>query len=354
VFLSKSSSGIYYLFFFDDLGVRHKVSTRTRRKSEALQFLRAFRIEERERRERSKRISLLQFSEDFLRYSESVHTRKTRAHFEVAFRQLLRHVGDQPLHKITIRGIELFLSEKKADASDWTARKYYIALSSAFETAKRWNLLAVNPFKRVEKPRVAELRPMFIKPNEFQHLLSVVDNDDMRDLYVCAVCTGMRSGELRSLHWDNVDVSRGVINVVNSDSFTTQNRKNRSVPMNETLRGLFSERKLKSHCELVFPGQRGQLSEDNVCKVFKRYVRRARLDDRLHLHSIRYTFATWLVQAGVSLYEVQKLLGHSSISTTQIYAHLAASELHGAVNRISLDMKGIETPKEEVRQKGQM
>ncbi len=67
---------------------------------------------------------------------------------------------------------------------------------------------------------------------------------------------------------------------------------------------------------------------------------------------MRHTFATWLVQAGVSLYEVQKLLGHSSISTTQIYAHLAASELHGAVNRISLDIRGTEAPQEEIPHKG--
>jgi site-specific recombinase XerD len=60
-----------------------------------------------------------------------------------------------------------------------------------------------------------------------------------------------------------------------------------------------------------------------------------------HVDDPPYLFATWLVQAGVSLYEGQKLLGHSSITTTQVYAHLAASELHGAVNRISLDVPEV-------------
>jgi site-specific recombinase XerD len=50
--------------------------------------------------------------------------------------------------------------------------------------------------------------------------------------------------------------------------------------------------------------------------------------------ALRHTFATWLVQKGVSIFEVQKLLGHSDIKVTQIYSHLAASDLHGAVNRI--------------------
>jgi site-specific recombinase XerD len=59
------------------------------------------------------------------------------------------------------------------------------------------------------------------------------------------------------------------------------------------------------------------------------------LPEDLHFHSLRHGFATLLVQSGVSLYEVQKLLGLSNISTTQIYSHLAASELHGAVNKIN-------------------
>jgi site-specific recombinase XerD len=53
---------------------------------------------------------------------------------------------------------------------------------------------------------------------------------------------------------------------------------------------------------------------------------------------MRHAYASWLVQKGASLYEVQKLLGHSSIAVTQIYAHLAPSQLHETVNRIQLDL----------------
>ncbi len=56
------------------------------------------------------------------------------------------------------------------------------------------------------------------------------------------------------------------------------------------------------------------------------------------MESLCHTFATWLVLEGMPIYEVQKLLGHSSISVTQVYSHLAASELHGAVNNIQLVM----------------
>jgi site-specific recombinase XerD len=62
----------------------------------------------------------------------------------------------------------------------------------------------------------------------------------------------------------------------------------------------------------------------------------AGLAEELKFHSLRHTFATWLIQESASLYELQKLLGHSDIKTTQMYAHLSASDLHATVNRISL------------------
>ena len=85
----------------------------------------------------------------------------------------------------------------------------------------------------------------------------------------------------------------------------------------------------------VFARSGNRLSQSYVEHKFKQYVRSAGLKENLKFHSLRHTFATWLVQNGASIYEVQKLLGHSDIKTTQIYAHLMASELHSTVNRIS-------------------
>ena len=75
-----------------------------------------------------------------------------------------------------------------------------------------------------------------------------------------------------------------------------------------------------------------------LSKRFRLAVRAAGLDTGLHFHSLRHTFATWLVQERISIYEVQKLLGHSSIAITQVYSHLAPNELHHAVNKIEASM----------------
>ena len=338
MFLSKRSNGIYYIWFVDEIGRKQKVSTHRRLKSEALKFLQKFRESEREHKIRLQRTLFSQFAEDFLSYSKSVHTPKTQKAFQVAFREFVRLVGDRPLHKIGIRDIENFLSVKKSEASEWTARKYYIALASALETAKRWGCTTNNPFRKVEKPKVRELQPVFFTKPEFQMLLRSIEGRDFREFCICSVSTGLRLAELTPLQWNDVDFVRKVIFVRNSEVLTTKNKRNRVVPMNEQLWQMLALRKENAACELVFHRNGKRLTEGLVSSTFKKHVRLAALSDKLHFHSLRHTFATWLVQEGVPIYEVQKLLGHSSISVTQVYSHLAASELHGAVNKIQLVM----------------
>ena len=66
----------------------------------------------------------------------------------------------------------------------------------------------------------------------------------------------------------------------------------------------------------------------------EKYVRKLGLQENLNYHALRHTFASWLVQDGVSIYEVQKLLGHADVSTTQIYSHLQPETLHRTVERL--------------------
>jgi integrase/recombinase XerD len=327
---------VYYLFFSDETGTRHKVSTKCRKKSEALSFLHQFKQNEFERRKKLKRISFSDFIEQFLEYSSGVHSPKTQRTNATAFKEFLRVEGNRPLHAIGIREIEHFLSVKKREASEWSARKYYGSLASAFERAVQWGFLVSNPFRKVLKPKVREILPVFLTASDFRLFLSVVEDRDFRELCITALLSGLRLGELIALRWNDIDFTSKVIQVKNSATFTTKSRKNRIVPMSEELFRLLRERKenIRFECETVFYGKQGKLlKEGSASQKFKRYVRRACLNDKLHFHSLRHSFASALVTSGVSLYAVQKLLGHTTSKTTEIYSHLLPQQLHSEINK---------------------
>ena len=314
MFLSKRTNGIYYLWYKDGFGHRRKVSTRARRKADALRFLQSFRDSEGRRTGRISSTLLSTFTKEFLAYSKDVHRPKTQEMFRTALRALLESTGDLSLQTLGIRAIEGFIAEKSKTLSERTVRAYFVTLASAFETAKRWNLIADNPFRKVEKPKLRELQPAYLKKADFQRLLKVVDDPDLRDLYVCAVSTGLRLGELAALQWTDVDAERGTISVRNSEQFTTKSKRNRTIPMNTQILKMMQERCSRASSELVFHRNGRRLSKEYVSKGFRSYADRAGLDRSIHFHSLRHTFASWLVAEGVSLYEVQKLMGHSSIS----------------------------------------
>lgn len=338
MFLAKRSSGVYYLYYFDELGKRHKVSTGKHVKAEALKFLQEFRASEHERKTQLHRTTLALFAEDYLRYSKTVHRIKSQESARTALREFLRIIGNPPLHRIGVREIERFVGVKKSETSLQTARTYFVTLASAFETAKRWKLLETNPFRSVAKPKTLEQFPAFFSRAEIERLLAVMTNGDLRDLCVCAVLTGMRLSELTSLEWTDIDFGRGLLYVRNKETFSTKTGKNRTVPINRTVVEVLASRRESAGSELVFHYEGRRMTKDYVSKGFKRYVRRAGLNERLHFHSLRHTFASWLVQDGASLYEVQKLLGHSDASMTQVYSHLQPEIMHRTVERIAIGL----------------
>ena len=76
------------------------------------------------------------------------------------------------------------------------------------------------------------------------------------------------------------------------------------------------------------------MNQQFISHKIKKIIKQAGINQQLNFHSLRHTFASWLVQAGVSIYEVSKLLGHSNIRTTEIYAHLEIGNLHEAVKKL--------------------
>jgi site-specific recombinase XerD len=339
MFLSKRG-GVYQLFFLDESGKRRTRSTGTRKKPEAVKFLRAFNAEEDARRRAVQHITLKDFSALLLTYSRNINTPKTVEANRTALNELSRFIGAGCiLSNLTPADCERFLAKKTADASAWTARKYFLALGAAFERARTWGHITDNPWRKMKKPRTPEVIPAYFTREQFSTLLAKIQNRDFRELVTVAALTGLRRGELLAMEWNWLDFSRRVLTVTNSERFTTKSKRARVVPMcDEVFKVLLSRReRMSTESGLVFHWHGRRLSENKVSRRMKKAVRDAKLPETLHFHSTRHAFASWLVQGGVSLYQVARLLGHSSTAVTEKYAHLVPSDMHGILGPLHLE-----------------
>lgn len=153
---------------------------------------------------------------------------------------------------------------------------------------------------------------------------------------MAGVLTGARRGELANLRWSDIDFNNRLVHIKNKEDFTAKSMRLRTGPISQDLFWLPS--RIPQLTEHVFIGADHKPYQGAwVTKNFKRAVLRSGLSKKLRFHSLRHTFASWLVQFSTPLAEVQGLLGHSSILMTQIYSHLDEEHLRGAAEKIRIN-----------------
>jgi len=152
-------------------------------------------------------------------------------------------------------------------------------------------------------------------------------------LILFAINTGLRQMELITLEWDQIDFSSRSL-ILDNQVNITKSKKVRNVPLNKSALEILVNRNRVTKVGRIFTYKAAAINQDFISKKFKKFVVKAKINTDFNFHSLRHTFASWLVQRGVSIYEVSKLLGHADIKTTQIYAHLRSDDLRNAVERL--------------------
>ena len=331
--LAKRKNGIYYIQFFDNEEQRIKrVSTSSRSKKDALLFLNNFN-ESLKSISSKQSISLINFKNEYVKFIGQTYSKKYLSSIELSFRQLLKYIQDIPLKKISVRLAQEFLS-MTYKRTEKGAELYLRTLKAAFNRAVDWGYISDNPFKKVKLPKSQKTYPIFIKEDELNLILKHTNNDELKLLFIVAFNTGMRLGELTNLKWENINIKEKTILIKNDNTFSTKSRKDRIIPMSKKVLELFQEKdSSKQMSGFVFSKSRGiKFNTDYVTKSFKKAVRKSELNDKVHFHTLRHSFASRLVQRGASIYVVKELLGHSDVTTTQIYSHLEQSNLKDVIN----------------------
>ena len=163
------------------------------------------------------------------------------------------------------------------------------------------------------------------------------------DVIKFAVGTGLRLGELCSLHWSAVNLSDRRITVKVTEHFNTKSGHERSLPVRgEALRVLqcLANHRTSETDGFVFESRRKRIGDNSglnpeyVSRRFKHFVRLSNMPDDACFHTLRHSYISWLVQDGVSIPVVKELAGHADIKTTMGYAHLSPDNLVAAVEQV--------------------
>lgn len=257
----------------------------------------------------------------------------------------IRRKDVQEFHGSLLQRVSLTSSKTLSPA---TADHMIKALRQMLNKAVEWDLIPINPIARIKLINADNRRESYLNEEELQRLLGVLQTYENRT--VCNVAlfllsTGARLNEALSAKWADVDTRSRVwrISAANSKS-----KKLRSVPLNdsavEVLNGMRSDQLASPDSHLFMSAKTGR-NLTYVHKVWERIREKAGLP-KLRFHDLRHQFASFLVNNGRSLYEVQKILGHSSHSVTERYAHLSSDALMAAANTASIAIRqaGAGTP----------
>ncbi len=263
-------------------------------------------------------IGFSEFSEIYFKNHTLVHKRS--AHNEsYVLAHYRRCLGDRPLDEISPLLIEGFRAKRLERVSRATTNREHQVLKNMFNKAAEWGLFSgPNPAAKVLLLRTDNRRLRYLSSEEISRLLSAAA-PRIRPIVVAALHTGMRRGELRSLERRDVDFSPGIIHVLN-----TKNGRPREIPLDDTLRESLAR----------LPEHEGRLFDfRNIRKLYETAVQKADLKD-VNFHTLRHTFASHLVMAGVDLRTVQELLGHRSFEMTLRYSHLSSQHKRAALTTL--------------------
>jgi integrase/recombinase XerD len=245
---------------------------------------------------------------------------------------------DRNLLSVERGQIQSYLSDRiVARASKRTISRLLSTLKRFYRWAQRQGHMQADPSAQVEAPKLSRPLPKVLTEGEVERLLTAPDINTtlgLRDkaMLETVYASGLRVSELVAITLGQVNLRQGLIRLFGKGN------KERVVPLGEEAlhwlnRYLETERDvllsgLDARPEQLFVTRRGAGMTRQMCwHMIKRYARKAGIDKTLSPHTLRHAFATHLLNHGADLRAVQMLLGHSDLSTTQIYTHIAKARL---------------------------
>lgn len=267
----------------------------------------------------------------FLRFLRSIEKSyadyKTEATRLRNWQEYLLRKGLTTIDQISPAHVDDFFTTALGDHSPKTKRNYLGILKTCLNRAVQWGLIRSNPIASVRPPKLVKAFHYF-SPEEMEAIKAVA-GEPLRTAIVILVNTGLRRSELYNLRWRDVSIQNRQLTVMPYGDYKTKSRRLRTVPLNRSAcEALNRAREFSGDSEFVFRHYSKHWMGEKFSKILKS------IGIKGSLKSLRHTFATRLSEKGVPIPVIKEFLGHSTIETTMIYAHLAPHLHREAVNEI--------------------
>tara|TARA_R110000796_G_scaffold86216_2_gene186710 strand:+ start:2650 stop:3801 length:1152 start_codon:yes stop_codon:yes gene_type:complete len=285
------------------------------------------------RRARQKVLTLGAFvKQAYLPYAKS-YKRSWSTDESLLRRHILPAIGTLYLDEVTRQDVIELLSVHRQAHQPASTNRVLILCRYIFNCALKWESAGVvrNPTHGVALYPENNQRERFLSPPETRRLFSALEsspNLQLPSIVAALLLTGARRREVLDARWKDMDTARRLWRI----EFNKTGRT-RYVPLSEGMLALLDTLPRGGE-EYLFPNPKTGYPYVSVFRAWDTVRRRAGLAD-VRLHDLRHSFASYVINSGRSLYEVQRLLGHTQVSTTQRYAHLSHESLLCAVESAS-------------------
>ncbi len=248
---------------------------------------------------------------------------------------LLPYFGTLRMKDIEKRDVVQLINDQLPDYKPGSINRVIILLRYMFNLAIKWEIEGVfrNPTAGIPLLKENNQVERFLSAEEAKALLIAIKaskNPMLQHIVSMLILTGARKREVLDAKWEDFDMERTSWRIPN-----TKAGKARIVPLSDTATALLTKLRKKKRSPYAFANPITLKPYKSIYYSWHTARKEAGLDD-VRIHDLRHSFASFLVNAGRSLYEVQTLLGHTQIKTTQRYAHLSTTSLRAASNEVSL------------------
>ncbi len=216
--------------------------------------------------------------------------------------------------------VKLFISEKMETSSPSSVILFLSAIKYAYS-----GILKKDITLNIKRPKRDKKIPSVLTKEEVKKIIDSFDNRKSKLIASLMYACGFRVSELINLKVDDINFNEKIGYIKQG-----KGRKDRMFNIPDFLfQELLSQAELQKQKKetFLFTGPKGKLSSRNLQKIIQKAAIRAGIRKDVHCHTLRHSFATHLLEGGVDIRKIQELLGHSNLSTTQIYTHISNEEL---------------------------